>query len=175
MPPAQHTRTSRMGEIPRDFISNWQSRDAKPLIRRPATACEACRVAKVKCNGQQKCDRCTGRAISCRYSYAHPRNRHLSQSDPHPIFDDTSSTLTESLPTPEDKSINSNIGSTDSSGMDHMLYEQAYDNMLDWPQEAVSQRVEHFDCSTLDINLIVRLRYNRQSLQLRLMTTLSAT
>lgn len=160
MPPAQHTRTSRMREIPRAFISSWQcpgARDAKPLVRRPATACEACRVAKVKCNGQQECDRCTGRGISCSYSYAHPRNRHLSQPFPRRISTDASSTLTNSQHTPEDMSMDPNIGSTDSSGMDHMLYEQAYDNVLDWPQEAVSQRVEHFDYSTLDMSLIVRL------------------
>ncbi|KAL3481332.1 hypothetical protein BJX99DRAFT_163634 [Aspergillus californicus] len=65
-------RRSRTGDIPQSLIQNWQStaaEGARPVVRRPATACEACRTAKVKCTGHQSaCERCTSRGIRCQYS-----------------------------------------------------------------------------------------------------------
>jgi Fungal Zn(2)-Cys(6) binuclear cluster domain len=73
MPPAHTTRNSRKKEIPQAFILNWQcpgTQGSKPLVRRPMTACEACRMAKVKCNGKRDCDRCSSRGEVCRYTLA---------------------------------------------------------------------------------------------------------
>lgn len=68
MPP---NRTSRPGIIPENLIVNWRPsnpHDApRTLLRRPATACEACRAAKAKCSGKQGCDRCTTRGFVCTY------------------------------------------------------------------------------------------------------------
>ncbi|KAM0148229.1 hypothetical protein ACHAQE_009925 [Botrytis cinerea] len=51
MSPTTPNRLPDKSGVPRSFILNWQSskaQGAKPLIRRPITACEACRSAKVK-------------------------------------------------------------------------------------------------------------------------------
>lgn len=72
MPPNRNARPSRNGEIPDNFIVNWRKPEdcgrAKPLVRRPITACENCRAAKVRCNGQQDCHRCTTRGLVCAYT-----------------------------------------------------------------------------------------------------------
>lgn len=72
MPPNRNARHSRNGEIPDNFIVNWRKPEAcggaKPLVRRPITACENCRTAKVRCNGQQDCHRCTARGLVCAYT-----------------------------------------------------------------------------------------------------------
>ncbi|KAE8367278.1 hypothetical protein BDV27DRAFT_76110 [Aspergillus caelatus] len=63
--------TSRRKQIPGTLVLNWQSPEtqaSKPLIRRPMTACEACRTAKVKCNGQRSCERCRTRGLHCTYT-----------------------------------------------------------------------------------------------------------
>lgn len=69
MPPH---RTSRPRSIPENLIVNWRPsdpRDAeKPLLRRPATACDACRTAKAKCSGRRGCDRCTAQGLLCTYT-----------------------------------------------------------------------------------------------------------
>lgn len=68
MPP---NRTSRPGNIPENLIVNWRPstpHDApRTLLRRPVTACDACRAAKAKCSGKQGCDRCTTRGLVCKY------------------------------------------------------------------------------------------------------------
>lgn len=68
MPP---NRTSRPGNIPENLIVNWRPsnlRDGpRTLLRRPVTACDACRTAKAKCSGRQGCDRCTTRGLVCTY------------------------------------------------------------------------------------------------------------
>lgn len=70
MPP---NRTSRPRHIPGNLIVNWRPSDlrdgAKPRLRRPVTACDACRTAKAKCSGKQECDRCTTRGLGCVYTF----------------------------------------------------------------------------------------------------------
>jgi hypothetical protein len=64
-------RTSQREKIPENFISSWQSSRAtsgRPLMRRPPTACAACRAAKVKCDREQVCRRCDSRGINCQYT-----------------------------------------------------------------------------------------------------------
>ncbi|KAI1441716.1 hypothetical protein F5Y02DRAFT_289927 [Annulohypoxylon stygium] len=66
----RNSRNARKGDIPRDYMSNWQCPGAdglSTLVRRPMTACEACRAMKAKCDGQQPCQRCSTRSIACRY------------------------------------------------------------------------------------------------------------
>lgn len=64
---------SRRQEIPANLIQKWQSsprRAVRPQVRRPKTACERCRTAKVRCHGdgQDECVRCTSRGVPCRYA-----------------------------------------------------------------------------------------------------------
>lgn len=71
--PVPMSSQSRKKQIPGTLVLNWQSPErqaAKPLMRRPMTACEACRAAKVKCNGQRACERCKNRGLRCSYSPA---------------------------------------------------------------------------------------------------------
>lgn len=76
MAPNRNTHSSRTGQIPGNFILNWQSSGSpgrgtsKPRVRRPITACAACRAAKVKCNGdgQQDCRQCATRGLVCTYT-----------------------------------------------------------------------------------------------------------
>jgi hypothetical protein len=69
MYPATHRkpRASRKADIPRSFVSKWQNAAPKAKLRRPVTACQTCRTAKVKCDGQQDCSRCSSRGIACTY------------------------------------------------------------------------------------------------------------
>lgn len=69
-------------KIPGTLVLNWQppeTQPSKPLIRRPMTACEACRSAKVKCNGQRTCERCRNRGLHC--SYVPPSNPQNEKGD----------------------------------------------------------------------------------------------
>lgn len=63
----------RRGRLPGTLILDWQSaetRAARPLVRKPATACEACRLAKVRCDAAQPdCARCRNRGTQCLYSF----------------------------------------------------------------------------------------------------------
>lgn len=69
MPP---NRTSRPRSVPDSLIVNWRASDprdgAQPLVRRPVTACDACRSAKVKCGGKQDCGRCVSRGLVCSFA-----------------------------------------------------------------------------------------------------------
>ncbi|KAL4966534.1 Zn(II)2Cys6 transcription factor domain-containing protein [Aspergillus stella-maris] len=71
MPPSQ-IRRSRKDEIPSHLVQSWQASDrhgAKTAVRRPVTACDTCRSAKVRCKGRHNsCDRCITKGIQCRFS-----------------------------------------------------------------------------------------------------------
>jgi hypothetical protein len=69
-------RGSRKGDIPHNFVQKWRSSEPKQLVRRPMTACHACRTARVRCDNQPQCDRCTTRDIVCKYTT--PDARELS-------------------------------------------------------------------------------------------------
>lgn len=69
--PGATSPRSRRGRIPGTMVLNWQppeTQASKQVIRRPMTACEACRAAKVKCNGQRSCERCRNRGLCCTYA-----------------------------------------------------------------------------------------------------------
>ncbi|KAH9903904.1 hypothetical protein F4778DRAFT_733166 [Xylariomycetidae sp. FL2044] len=75
--PSSQSRVSRNNGIPANLILNWHSSPlhaVKPLVRRPKTACERCRTAKVKCpgDGERECGRCTSRGLSCKYAQSAP-------------------------------------------------------------------------------------------------------
>ncbi|KAM3512509.1 hypothetical protein MY11210_003852 [Beauveria gryllotalpidicola] len=55
--------------IPDDFMVRWQGSKIRgtKAVRRPTTACQACRASKVKCEGKQRCRRCISRGIACVY------------------------------------------------------------------------------------------------------------
>ncbi|KAM3564973.1 hypothetical protein ARSEF4850_001598 [Beauveria asiatica] len=55
--------------IPDDFLAKWQSGKicGTKAVRRPTTACQACRASKVGCEGKQRCRRCILRGIACVY------------------------------------------------------------------------------------------------------------
>ncbi|KAJ5570045.1 uncharacterized protein N7459_009475 [Penicillium hispanicum] len=75
-PPGAHTSpASQRKQIPGTQVLSWHSSERqakKPRIRRPITACEACRSAKAKCNGQHGCERCKNRGLRC--THATPPN-----------------------------------------------------------------------------------------------------
>lgn len=81
MPP---NRTSRSRSIPQNLIVNWRPSDlrdgAKPLLRRPVTACDACRNAKAKCSGKD-CNRCSARGLVCTYASQVALNRGRPRGD----------------------------------------------------------------------------------------------
>jgi hypothetical protein len=60
---------SHTGLISDDFITKWQSGKIRgtKAVRRPTTACQACRASKVRCEGKQRCRRCILRGIACIY------------------------------------------------------------------------------------------------------------
>jgi hypothetical protein len=156
MSPSQSARASRKREIPRNFILNWQcpgTQGAKPLVRRPMTACEACRIAKVKCNGQQECDRCNSRGIYCRYTT--PAKGHADRSRRNTLDTSSNASTPPSQTAPEQISMVQTIDSTDPFSIDNVAYEQTPDNVVDWPKEMVNQVANQLDWSHLDINLNV--------------------
>ncbi|TGO66321.1 hypothetical protein BOTNAR_0063g00020 [Botryotinia narcissicola] len=83
MSPTTPNRLPDKSGVPRGLILNWQSsraQSAKPLIRRPITACEACRAAKVKCNAKSDCQRCRNRGNKCVYASANGSSESRLQS-----------------------------------------------------------------------------------------------
>ncbi|KAF2704735.1 hypothetical protein K504DRAFT_506705 [Pleomassaria siparia CBS 279.74] len=71
MSAVRNARPSRKGEIPGTLTLKWQNSStpsAKPLSRRPLTACQSCRAAKAKCDGQRECHNCSIRRLKCTYT-----------------------------------------------------------------------------------------------------------
>ncbi|KAJ5722255.1 hypothetical protein N7488_000290 [Penicillium malachiteum] len=69
-------------QIPGTLMLDWQSFEvqaSKPNIRRPKTACGPCRGVKVKCNGQQACERCRNRGLRCTYTPP-PNTQHIQNA-----------------------------------------------------------------------------------------------
>ena len=128
--------TSRKGEIPGNFMLKWQSsatRGAKPLVRRPITACQLCRTAKVKCDGQQECGNCTSRGVVCRYTSTDPaRRRHRPAS--------TQAASPPAGPQISSGEISTGVNvsnATTHPPMDTAAYEHVFDSMADWTHETI--------------------------------------
>ncbi|KAI1462851.1 hypothetical protein F4805DRAFT_472067 [Annulohypoxylon moriforme] len=101
----RNPRNPRIGDIPQDYMSNWQCPSAeglRTLVRRPMTACEACRAMKAKCDGKQSCRRCTTRGIACRY----PTNKAAdSTKRPHSRRSSTGAWRSPHHPQPDEGSM----------------------------------------------------------------------
>lgn len=150
----------RRQDIPANFTQKWQSSPrqvARPQTRRPKTACERCRTAKVRCHGdgQNECDRCTSRGLPCRYA----------QSAPSP-----GSTATPSSSDPDRTTIPEKIRDRDlttdnthelasentSSIQKTQLTSAAWPN-IDHPTNNLEQQQQFMDWSTVDPALILDL------------------
>lgn len=150
-------RGSRTGEIPHNFILKWQSSGPKPLIRRPMTACQACRTAKVKCDNQPQCHRCNSRDIVCRYTNIDALDTPPPSNLSSAIDIASPSILTQT--TPEEIPIDSNNVPTHLS-MDTTTYDQAFETMADWTPDGGHQALDDFAWPPLDTNLNVRYSSN---------------
>ena len=171
MPP---NRNSRSSDVPDNFIINWRtsepapsggsgrsgSRSRRPLVRRPITACESCRVAKVRCNGQQKCRRCVAKGLSCIYTSSSIVGSRLPPDD-------------EAVDTPSRDIVaqSASVLEDDSQGIDSDTYApsssnyaaQAQEGFLqplttaDWPTRSSDGGISPLDWDPIDPALTVRL------------------
>lgn len=123
-------RASRKGKIPGNFMLKWQSSGTKPLVRRPMTACQSCRTAKVKCDGQRECDNCTNRGIVC--IYIHTSATVSPPAAPHTSAGESSTALGMS-------------DATTTMPMDTTAYEHAFDGMANGTNATGSQHLTDFD------------------------------
>jgi hypothetical protein len=141
-------RGSRQGDIPGGFILKWQNPATQSVVRRPVTACQMCRIAKVKCNGKQDCDRCLGRGLVCNYKDSDKRNAAASLKDTASLTRDTQSV-------PDRVSLDFDSANIiDRHLMDNVLYEEDHvmDLMADWPTQ---QSLDNIDWGVVDPSLIV--------------------
>jgi hypothetical protein len=132
MSAVRSARASRKGKIPGNFMLKWQSSGTKPLVRRPMTACQSCRTAKVKCDGQRECDNCTNRGIVCVYIVSPPAAPQTSAGGGSTALGVSDATTT--MP------------------MDTTAYEHAFDGMANWTTGTGSQRLTDFDWGATDPN-----------------------
>ncbi|KAL5044271.1 hypothetical protein BDW71DRAFT_209482 [Aspergillus fruticulosus] len=159
----QQRRKSRNKEIPLNLIQTWQcpgSEGARPVVRRPITACDACRSAKVKCTGlQNACDRCTGRGLPCKYTTPSSSSRSTAASESPPNTASSSSSASSNHQSPATAAIS---GSNSSDGMamewvldtaDPLSLDEVpgheFCTTVDWSKEMSNQLV---DWSTLDFS-----------------------
>jgi hypothetical protein len=143
-------RKPRKRDIPDSFISQWKSSGPKPLARRPMTACHPCRAAKVRCDGQQQCSRCTSRDTVCTYTSTDV----LAQGHPN----NASSVTDMALPPDVSEEIFIDTLTTDamdSFPMNNSMYE-ASNAMADWTTpEASHQPLDDFTWPAMDANMNV--------------------
>jgi len=153
-------------QIPGTLVLNWQSpskQPSKPLIRRPMTACEACRSAKVKCNGQLACERCKSRGLLCSYGPALNSNNETcrrSNSGKSSVGDrpassksthDSHARPTASLSTSQTQSdpmsvdLTSNLFNASNSNPDMLPFPQTNSGLEQWGEETFNQALEEFD------------------------------
>lgn len=158
----QQRRKSRNKEIPLNLIQTWQcpgSEGPRPVIRRPITACDACRAAKVKCTGlQNACDRCTGRGLPCKYttpstsscstaSSASPPNTSSSTSSNHRSPATAATSISGSNPS-DNMSMEWALDTANPRTLDEPPRHE-FSATVDWSKEMSDQLV---DWSTLDFS-----------------------
>ncbi|KAL4789099.1 hypothetical protein BDV19DRAFT_374621, partial [Aspergillus venezuelensis] len=149
MPPSQ-IRRPRKDDIPSHLVQSWQASDgngAKTAIRRPVTACDTCRSAKIRCKGKHdSCDRCIARGIRCRFlSPASNTTRAVRCRD-------TSSTVSRSyiaapvnISLPDINETNNISGTEDLGGFDvpdlnaQFIEQPVSATMVDWSSGIPSQ------------------------------------
>lgn len=169
MPP---NRTSRTRGIPENLIFNWRSSElrdgAKPLLRRPATACDACRTAKAKCSGQQDCGRCTRRGLICTYSSQVTLNRFALAGDS--AQPPSMGAAWHTLDFPPEAPVIPPADSAAARDSPNDLEYQAETGLetispADWVAETQRQNIHHPNCGPLDPTLDVRLHDTTLSLR----------
>jgi hypothetical protein len=135
-------RGSRQGDIPGGFILKWQNPTAQSVVRRPVTACQMCRIAKVKCNGKEDCDRCSSRGLICNYKDSDKRDLAASLTR-------NTQSVPDRVPLDFDSA---NV--IDRHSMDNVLYEEDHviDPMADW---STQQSLDNIDWGFVDPRLIV--------------------
>ncbi|KAL4939418.1 hypothetical protein BDV06DRAFT_198938 [Aspergillus oleicola] len=153
-----NSRKSRNNGIPAHLIKNWQAADghgAKPAVRRPLTACDTCRNAKVRCKGKHdSCDRCMARGIRCKFSaLPHTTPRAATNFDTSSASDlQEPSHVAVSLPNGNQVSTSAPVEQSDDTGMtgldDPVLNPGPISTMVDWSREIPSQL---FDWPSLDL------------------------
>ncbi|KAJ5408175.1 hypothetical protein N7509_002058 [Penicillium cosmopolitanum] len=138
----------RKGHIPGTLVLNWKSGEApngKSSTRRPMTACEACRTAKVKCDAQRDCSRCKLRGLGCRYI----TRGSVANNEPRLDFAGCSqaSPVQEAVHGLSDPS--SNI---DSGFLDDLSLHNA-SKAMEWGEDAFNKALEQFDWVFPDDNI----------------------
>lgn len=139
--------------IPPNLVQKWQSsprRAVRPQVRRPKTACERCRTAKVRCHGdgQNECNRCTSRGLTCEYAQSAPcpgPTATPSDSDPD------RATTPEEFRDPDfmADSTHELAGGNASSFQKTLVTSPAWPN-IDQPTNDLVQQQQFMDWSTVD-------------------------
>ncbi|KAI9147510.1 hypothetical protein HJFPF1_12536 [Paramyrothecium foliicola] len=143
---SQTTRTGRRGGIPLNLVNNWQcpgKRNQQVLVRRPITACEPCRAAKVKCDGQYDCGRCTSRGMDCKYAPS------AKAATAHPTQSNASSSPPVEMPIRLDDS------AVESPVMEMAIDKPSDTNSTEWAKDLGYSSPELFDWNSLDLGMII--------------------
>ncbi|KAL4757481.1 Zn(II)2Cys6 transcription factor domain-containing protein, partial [Aspergillus foveolatus] len=165
----QQRRKSRNKEIPLNLIQTWQcpgSEGTRAVVRRPITACDACRAAKVKCTGlQNACDRCTGRGLPCKYttpstssrstaSFASSPNTSSSTSSNHQSPATAATSISESNPS-DSMLMEWELDTANQLTLDEASGHE-FGTTVDWSKEMSDQLVDwstlDFSQNTIDLN-----------------------
>lgn len=169
-------------QIPGTNVLNWQSpskKRVKPSIRRPMTACEACRSAKVKCNRQETCERCKNRGLICSYGPAlnsnneichRPSRRKRSVGD-RPTSSKSPSTShaipTTSLSTTQNQSdpmsvyLTGNLFNLPDSNPEMLPFPQTNSGLEQWGEETFNHALEEFDWVFPGSDLSLKVSFSR--------------
>lgn len=159
MSPTMPNRLPDKSGIPRGFIRNWQyskNQGAKPLVRRPTTACEACRTAKVKCNARKDCQRCSNRGIKCVYtapSLSSDANIQHQGASPKKSMPSSASAISQDIPTDLE------IDGTGISFPDNM--ELDLGDSAVWPQEMAEQLPWVIPDANIEVSEIVKKTHHK--------------
>jgi hypothetical protein len=147
-------RASRKSNIPDDFIQKWQSTGPKPLVRRPITACQVCRIARAKCDNQPQCERCSSRDIVCRYTSLGALNT--------PLLSNPSSTINAAQPIALAQTTRAAIPvdlntttATNLHSMDTTAYDGGFEAMADWTPDIGHQALDDLAWLSMDTSLNV--------------------
>ncbi|KAJ5114105.1 hypothetical protein N7456_002639 [Penicillium angulare] len=132
--------------IPGTQVLDWRARTTRPRLRRPMTACQACRSAKAKCNGQSKCQRCKKRGIACVFNPTPTDSNGSINENSH---ERRSNSITPSLLTDDGPA-----GQISESILDHDYtitnqqspqYDPTFNGVENWNERALNDALEQFD------------------------------
>ncbi|KAM0809742.1 hypothetical protein AB5N19_10089 [Seiridium cardinale] len=147
---SSEARPTPRQRIPGTSVFNWQSPETpgtRPLIRRPATACEPCRNAKAKCDGNRQCDRCKSRGHRCTYATTRtykdkaPNDRQLT---PSTSSSRPGTSNNDMVPEPTSFDISNNAFASGTLVGNATTWQIA-SGETEWPEEAFASALEEFD------------------------------